>query len=157
MSLNCKTIIESALNISFSLAVRKQRYAASKVFWAKTQLQPCPQWDPEAESFSAEEIPRPYKALPQPSILGVYDLVSRSRYFFNTKAMHVEDQETMCTLRLWCPYMGQALRMCDKIFPRRLLSFVAPHVAEQTTFCYSSKSSSLHTKTLSNVFHKWNV
>lgn len=46
----------------------------------------------------------------------------------------------MCHLRLWCPFMGHALRMCDYIFPRRLLIFVGPHLAHQTTYCYSRES-----------------
>ncbi|KAF8578228.1 hypothetical protein K439DRAFT_498269 [Ramaria rubella] len=122
---------------SVDLVARERRYATSKACWARTRLLPCPQWDPDLEGFSPEEIPRPYKALSQPSVLAVYDLVARGRYFFNSKAMHIEDEETMCSLRLWCPFMGQALRICDEIFPRRLLSFIGPHVVEQTTYCYS--------------------
>jgi len=127
--------VSTALSAIFSLEVRKQRFAVSKNLWAKTRVDPCPVWIPEAEGFTAEDIPRPYKSLDDPSLLTVYDLLARGRYFFNSKAVHIESE--MSCLTLWCPYLAQAMRMCNSIFPPRFLTFVGPFVAEQTTHCYS--------------------
>ena len=126
--------VSTALSAIFSLEVRKQRFAVSKNLWAKTRVDPCPVWIPEAEGFTAEDIPRPYKSLDDPSLLTVYDLLARGRYFFNSKAVHIESE--MSCLTLWCPYLAQAMRMCNSIFPPRFLTFVGPFVAEQTTHCY---------------------
>jgi hypothetical protein len=125
------------LTVVFSPVARRVRFASSKASWAKARRDPPPPWNPQAEEFSAEEIPRPYKDLADASLLAVYDLLSRGRFFFNTKAEHVESEEPMCSLRLWYPYMGEAMRMCNVLFPRRLLSFLGPLVAEQTTYCFS--------------------
>lgn len=116
---------------------RKERFRKSKALWLRASITTSGPWDPDAESFSPNDIPRIYKPLPPPSLLRVYDLISLGRYYFITKAVHLEDEKTKCTLRLWCPYMGQALGICDEIFPRRLLKYLGPHLVSHTTNCYS--------------------
>ncbi|GJJ10931.1 hypothetical protein Clacol_005160 [Clathrus columnatus] len=116
---------------------RIERFTKSKAIWHRTRTTTEGPWDPIAENFSPSDIPRVYNPLPDPSLLKVYDLVSLARYYFVVKAVHLEDEKTMCTLRLWCPYMGQALGVCDDIYPRRLLRHLGPHVAFHTTDRYS--------------------
>ncbi|KAF8518707.1 hypothetical protein BU17DRAFT_66335 [Hysterangium stoloniferum] len=118
------------------LAVRRERFATSKALWRRARLDPCPEWDPVVENFNPDDIPRPYKPLPPSSILALYDTISRGRYFFNSKASHVEDEDTQCSLRLWFPYMAQALRMSNEIYPRRLLQSVGAHIVKETTHCH---------------------
>ncbi|KIJ55803.1 hypothetical protein M422DRAFT_63741 [Sphaerobolus stellatus SS14] len=112
-------------------AARKERFANTKALWAKTRITPPVVWDPEKENFNPEDIPRPYKDVKQPSVLSIYDYMSLGLFYYKTGAVHVEDEETMCSLRLWCPYMGHAMRMCDYVSPN-IISVAARHVANVT-------------------------
>lgn len=113
---------------------------ASKALWAKTRITPPQTWDPIEEKFDPESIPRPYKAVTEPSVLAVYDYISLGLCYYRANAVHVEDEDSMCSLRLWCPYMGHAMRMCDYIPPSSILWFAGRHVANITSSTVAGES-----------------